>query len=209
MKDLWTWEQIKAWHEERDRSRAEEAKRNLKRRVMEIDTHVQKALELDHLSENDRGALNYAKQEIVPRWSDIEALMADIEQLNPGLYHRLIKQLDDFTAGLVQGADKGGVTESAWLYVTRRVASKHTEPARKAAAGKHDKRDQLLDDNFGGLIESGLKGQRLLDGVLRLLKQETLSPGLNKPSLRTVTAWATNYHRTGSWRPKSKANTQT
>ena len=61
MKDVWTWEQIKAWHDERDGERAEEAKRNLKRRVMEIDTHVQKALKLDHLSENDRGALNYAR----------------------------------------------------------------------------------------------------------------------------------------------------
>ncbi|MCJ2056838.1 hypothetical protein MKL09_09755 [Methylobacterium sp. J-048] len=209
MKELWTWEQIKARHEAQDKRRAEEAERNLKRRVAEIDSHVRRALSFDHLSANDRGALNYAKQEVVPRWNDIESAMREIGQINPNLYRRLIRNLDDFTAGLVQGADKGGVTESAWRYVQKKVSSKHTEPGRRAAAGKQTKRDQLLDEHFGGLVDSGLNGQRLLDAVLELLAHEPLKPGLSNPSLRSVTAWATNYRRTGSWKPQSKASAQT
>lgn len=203
MEHDWTPDDIRALLDSNSQKLAAEACSNIEKRIVILSENVERTLGMAHLSDNDRRALLFAKQEIGPRWADLLHIISDLGKISPDLCSSLARTLDLFTAGLVQGADKGGVTKSAWDFVEKRVKARGTRAGRDGSQKKRVDRDNILDREFGKLVDRGLTGGRLRDATLKILSQTRLPDGLSEPSQRTVTVWAKNHRDTGCWRPRS------
>ena len=134
----WLPDDIRQWHIENDRRNADFAASSIARQVKILSKNVDKALKLDFVADHDRRALLFARQEMGPRWSQIESNLAEIKNLNEDLYNRLIVNLDNFILGFGQAANKGGASETAKLFGKRIPRAKQRERRRELNKPKYD-----------------------------------------------------------------------
>jgi len=151
----WLPDDVKQWHIENEKRQTEDARKNLERRVETLSRNIENALKLKIITDRDRGALNYAKQEIVSRWKNLELVFLELESLSPDLHRRLLMNLDHFTEGLAQGANKGGASESAKLLGKGMPRARQRE---KKAEKTQSRRDAITEAVLASasVIKSGV-----------------------------------------------------
>ena len=79
-------------------------------------------------------------------------------------------------------------------------SAKNTSPARDAAKLKRNRRDQILENELGGLISQGLKGEKLRKALLKIFADEKVEKSKAEPGPRLVGMWVKQYRESGKWR---------